>query len=264
MEDPRSAWQPRVVRTAFPVAVAACLLAVTPAAQAAPPVLQSVSFDNATKVLSVNWSLPPGVETAVLEANTKSALDSQGYFLYGPNDGYYGPNIIFELPDSASTSWLHSYPDLPPGLYYVHVGGYDSTCVSCPIREWTSLGTFTVPAPRKNKPPRLLSVRWREVGHRPGRNYYVTETLRFRVCDDARGPLLARVGQTKKTGPFIGGRAVTFHRLSLASAGCRSYKISWRLKEKFFGVGRYTITLRIRDRDRTWSRTVTRSTYVPD
>jgi hypothetical protein len=256
------------MRTAVVVAITACLLAVTPAAQAAPPVLQSVSFDNATKVLSVNWSLPPGVETAVLEANRNPALDSDGYFLFGPNDGYYGPNIVFEVPGSVSTSWLHSYPDLPPGLYYVHVGGYDSTCTSCPIREWTSLGTFTVPAPpppRKNKPPRLLSVRWREVGHLPaGRNYYVTETLRFNVCDDAPGPLTARVGETKKTGPFVGGRAVTLYRLSLKSAGCRSYKISWRLKDKFFGVGRYTVTLRIRDSDRAWSRIVTRSTYTPD
>jgi hypothetical protein len=103
-----------------------------------------------------------------------------------------------------------------------------------------------VPKRRVNKPPRLLSVRWREVGHQSaGRNYYVTETLRFRVCDDAPGPLTARVGQTKKTGPFIRGRVVSFYRLSLTSAGCHSYKVGWRLKDKFFGVGRYTITLRI-------------------
>jgi hypothetical protein len=169
MEDRLSRVNFGSLRTAVVAAIAAGLLTLTPAAEAAPPVLQSVSFDNATKVLTVSWSLPPGVESSVLEANTNPALDSDGYFLFGPNDGYYGPNIIFELPDRASTSWVHSYPDLPPGLYYVHVGGFDSTCLSCPIREWTSVGTFTVPAPRKNKPPRLLSLRWREVGH-PGRN----------------------------------------------------------------------------------------------
>jgi peptidoglycan hydrolase-like protein with peptidoglycan-binding domain len=49
-------------------------------------------------VLSAAWSLPPGVQSRVLEANTNPALDSQGYFLFGPNDGYYGPNVIFEVP----------------------------------------------------------------------------------------------------------------------------------------------------------------------
>jgi hypothetical protein len=100
---------------------------------------------------------------------------------------------------------------------------------------------------------------------RPGSSsYYVTETLRFRACDDAPGPLTASITQTKKTGTFIVAHAVSLHRLSLKSAGCGSYKISWRLREKFFGVGRYTITLRVRDRDRAWSRTVTRSTFTAD
>lgn len=89
------------------VATAVCA-AIPGAASAAPPVLQSVNFDQTTKVLSVTWTLPPGVESAVIEANTNSALDSEGYFLFGPNDGYYGPNIIFEVPDSAATSWVHS------------------------------------------------------------------------------------------------------------------------------------------------------------
>jgi hypothetical protein len=135
-------------RTLLVASVIALLVVVTPAASsAAPPILQSVSFDNKTHVLSATWSLPPGVESRVLEANANPALDSDGYFLYGSNDGYYGPNILFELPDGSSTSWLHSYPDLPPGHYYVHVAGYDSTCTSCPIREWTGLGAFDVKPP---------------------------------------------------------------------------------------------------------------------
>jgi hypothetical protein len=250
------------MKTALFVVVAGVLLVLAPAAQAAPPVLQSVSFDNATKTLTVNWSLPPGVESRVLEANTNPAVDSEGYFLFGANDGYYGANIIFELPDSASTQWVHSYPDLPPGLYYIHVGGFDPNCVDCPIREWSGLGTFTVAA--KNKPPRLLSVRWHQIGHRPGVNYYVTEALSFRVCDDAPGPLRAQVTQTKKVGSHVLARAASSHRLSLMQAGCRSYKIGWRLQQKFFGVGRYTIRLRVRDRAGAWSMTVTRSTFTSD
>jgi hypothetical protein len=132
---------------------AVAVAALPGAGQAAPPILESVKFDNATKVLSVSWTLPPGVETSVLEANTNTALDSEGYFLYGPHDGAYGANTIFEVPDSAVTSWLHRYPDLPPGQYYVHVGGFDGNCGNCPVREWTSLGTFTVAKP----PPRIYA-----------------------------------------------------------------------------------------------------------
>ena len=145
-------------RTVLVAAMVAVMIAVLPAASsAAPPILQGVSFDNKTHVLSLTWSLPPGVESRVLEANTNPAVDSDGYFLYGANDGYYGPSIIFEIPDSMATSWLHSYPDLPPGHYYVHVGGYDSTCTNCPIREWSGLGTFDVsPPPPPPPPPRRV------------------------------------------------------------------------------------------------------------
>jgi hypothetical protein len=88
------------------------------------------------------------VRSRVVEANTNPGTDSEGYFLYGPNDGVYGSNIIFEslgISDST-TSWVHAYPDLPGGTYYLHVAGYDSSCGPCPIREWTSLATFTVAA----------------------------------------------------------------------------------------------------------------------
>jgi len=69
--------------------------AIPGASTAAGPTLQTISFDNGTKVLSVGWSLPPGVQTLILEANTNPALDSEGYFLYGPHDGSYGPHTIF-------------------------------------------------------------------------------------------------------------------------------------------------------------------------
>jgi hypothetical protein len=148
-----------VKRCLFVAIVAAAVCAAIPGASAAaPPVLGSAPFNQSTKVLSVTWSLPPGVESRVLEANTNPALDSEGYFLFGPNDGYYGPNIIFELPDSAATSWLHSYPDLPPGHYYVHVAGYDTTCTSCPIREWTTLGAFDVSPPPPHPTPGAKNV----------------------------------------------------------------------------------------------------------
>jgi hypothetical protein len=139
--------------TCFVVIAAGVVAAIPGASWAAGPVLQGVNFDQATKVLSVSWSLPAGVESSVLEANTNPALDSEGYFLYGPNDGYFGPNIIFEVPNATATTWLHSYPSLPAGLYYLHVGGFDSTCTSCPIREWSSIATFRVSPPPPPAPP---------------------------------------------------------------------------------------------------------------
>jgi len=133
--------------------VALVCAAIPGAASATGPTLLSVSFTQGTKVLAVTWSLPPGVESRVLEANTNPALDSEGYFLFGPNDGYY-TNNIFEVPDSTSTSWVHSYPDLPPGHYYVHVGTFDNNCTDCPIREWSTLGAFDVlPPPIAHQPP---------------------------------------------------------------------------------------------------------------
>ncbi len=127
---------------------AALALTVPGAADAAAPTLQSVRFDNATHVLSVSWSLPAGVESRVLEANTNPATDSEGYFLYGPNDGVYGSNVIFEVTgiSDSTTSWVHAYPNLPSGTYYLHVAGYDSSCLPCAIREWSSIATFTVGA----------------------------------------------------------------------------------------------------------------------
>ena len=137
------------------LAPAVCVgaLAVPAAALAAPPILQSVNFDQTSKVLSISWSLPPGVESRVVEVNTNPALDSEGYFLFGASNGYLGPNIIYELPTASATSWVDSYPDLPPGHYYVHVGGFDTTCSSCALREWTGLGTFDVSPPPPPPPP---------------------------------------------------------------------------------------------------------------
>ena len=141
------------MRRLLALAVCAVALAVPAAAFAAPPILQSVNFDQSSKVLTVSWSLPPGVQSRVLEVNTNPALDSEGYFLFGASNGYYGPKIIFELPEPTATSWVDSYSDLPAGHYYVHIAGLDTTCSSCASPEWTELGTFDVsppppPAPR--------------------------------------------------------------------------------------------------------------------
>jgi hypothetical protein len=79
-----------------------------------------------------------------------------------------------------------------------------------------------------------------------------------------RSRLRARVGQAKRIGPFHARARGVRAPPDAGRAGCRSYKLTWRLKDKFFGVGRYTVTLRIRDAEGAWSRTVSRSSYTPD
>lgn len=226
-----------------------------PSAFAAAPVLGSVS--HVKRHPAATWTLPAGVKSQVVEVATHPDVGSDGYF--------FTENVkVFDLLEEAQTSWLDS-DQLTPGIYYVHVSGFDEPCYfagRCPVREWSQVLPLVIPA---NKRPQLAAVRWQETGHnKPGRRYYVTEALRFRVCDDAPGPLFARVGQTKRIGPFTRGREVFVRRMTLAAAGCRSYKLTWRLKDKFFGVGRYTVTLRIRDAEGAWSRTVSRSSYTPD
>lgn len=53
-----------------------------------------------------------------------------------------------------------------------------------------------------------------------------------------RCPLRARVGQTKRIGPFHARARGVRAPPDAGRAGCRSYKLTWRLKDKFFGVGR--------------------------
>jgi hypothetical protein len=206
------------------VAAAVCV-AIPGAASAAPPVLQTVGFDQATKVLSATWSLPPGVQTGVIEANTNPALDSQGYFLFGANDGYYGSNVIFDLPGSAATSWVHSYPDLPAGHYYVHVSGYDTTCDRCAIPEWTTLGAFDVnpPPPRPRYQASVRSIHPGAIAL-PGNWTYSGDTVRLRFRNATARAADVRVY-----------RACYTYRRGVA---CRSRKIvgrrwdSWRLRVK--------------------------------
>jgi hypothetical protein len=80
--------------------------------------------------------------------------------------------------------------------------------------------------------------------------------VRLRVCDDSAGPLSAHVEQRRG----VAGRTVarrTFRRtLPTTAGGCRSYRFSWRLGEKFRGSGLLVVELRLRDAGGAWSRTV--------
>jgi hypothetical protein len=110
------------------------------------------------------------------------------------------------------------------------------------------------------------------VGHPPyGAGYYVTVHARFRVCDDSTGRLLVRVRETKTiptaSGPLLLASARWNYSVRAPRARgsrCRSYAKVWRLRNRFFGAGRYSVSLRVRDTGRKWSNAVGRSWFTID
>ena len=79
---------------------------------------------------TATWSLPTGVESRVIEVATDPATGSDGYF--------FSENVVaLDVPTSTDTSWTYTY-QLDPGTYYVHVGGSDTTCSTCPVREFST------------------------------------------------------------------------------------------------------------------------------
>jgi hypothetical protein len=88
--------------------------------------------------LTAQWSLPPGVEAAVLEAATGPQTSSDGYFFF--------ENVQeFEVLEDTQTSYVGNY-QLEPGTYYVHVAGFDESCLPCPVREFSAMATVTIPS----------------------------------------------------------------------------------------------------------------------
>jgi hypothetical protein len=116
---------------------AAVMAAVAPAAaQAAPPAL--VGVGETSRHLTAQWTLPPGVEARVLEAATSPQTSTDGYF--------FDENLReFETLEPGQTSYVGN-EQLPPGTYFVHVAGYDDSCLECPVREWSAIATITIPA----------------------------------------------------------------------------------------------------------------------
>lgn len=123
------------------IAGAACaaFLAVASAASAAPPVITTVGQQSGHPWAS--WTLPTGVESAVVEVATSPSVGTDGYF--------FSENVAdFDTADSSQTYWLSS-DKLDPGTYYLHVGGIDYPCFmadNCPVREFSATLELVVPA----------------------------------------------------------------------------------------------------------------------
>jgi hypothetical protein len=191
----------------------ALLVAVTLApatALAAPPVLNTVG--HTSRHLTAQWSLPPGVEAAVIEAAVSPETSSDGYF--------FDENVReFSTLEPSQTSFVGSY-QLPPGTYYVHVGGYDASCLPCPIREFSSIATVTVPAPPPPPPPELPKLTLTET------RAYIRTALRRRFGN------VYRYGYAK--------RIASCERRSRTRVTCR--RVSWVIGDLSY-KGRATIWL---------------------
>lgn len=143
------------MRRALCVAVMVIAVCATPGSSwAAPPTLQGVAFDQATKTLAVTWSLPAGEQGKVLEATPSDLVDADGYFVNGQHNGHRGDDVIYELLDPNASSWTQQYPNITSGYtYFVHVGVVDTNCVPPCQVQWSAIGTFEVNQPAAPPPP---------------------------------------------------------------------------------------------------------------
>jgi hypothetical protein len=89
------------------------------------------------------------------------------------------------------------------------------------------------------------------------------EQVRFTACDDAHGPLIAEVRESKGVGEQLLATARRVEVVKL-TATCGSYSVKWRMAEKFFGVGSYVIALRVRDSHGAWSGARTHRSLTSD
>jgi hypothetical protein len=90
---------------------------------------------------AATWALPAGVKSRVAELATSPATSTDGYFFF--------ENVrAFDVLQDAQTNWVYNL-QLDPGVYYVHVGGYDEPRVlagHCPF-ESSQIATLVIEAP---------------------------------------------------------------------------------------------------------------------
>jgi hypothetical protein len=67
---------------------------------------------------TVTWTLPPGVKSRVVEIATDPATIPDGHFVR---------DAAIDGLEDAQTNWVYN-SQLDPGMYYVHVGGFDEDC----------------------------------------------------------------------------------------------------------------------------------------
>jgi hypothetical protein len=183
--------------------------------------------------VGASWSLPSGVESSVVEVATSSSQGTDGSF-------FTESLVLFDVLFATQTSYV-STEVLPPGTYYLHVGTYDPSCayVTCPGREYTQTGTFTIP----NESPQIT-------GKRFGLQVYAFGAwakLRFKMCDDSEGYMRIQVRERRT----ISGRVVAQRRFREESyiipRTCTDENVSHWLPDRLLGDGRLRIAVRLID-----------------
>jgi hypothetical protein len=229
-----------VKRLLVVMAVAAAFL-LSATASAAPPKL--VSVGHVKQHPTARWTLPPGVESQLIEIATGPALSTDGAFL--------GENLVlFEQVEATETSWSSSAHRLKTGItYYVHVNAIDWPCFvvfACPAREWSNVLTFRIP----NVAPVLQSHRWS--ASRTSRS----GSARLQVCDD-EGAFRVIVGQQRIRRGRVVARATNVVDGDLRTSGCGFLSVRWPIPAKLIATGDvYRVTFAVVDELGRRSRTM--------
>jgi hypothetical protein len=198
-----------------------------------------------TRLAGTTYATPSALAVSVASSS------AQGRFSTSPS-GPWTPTLSVTVPAGSATG---------PSVYYM------DTLAGTPLLTASALGTDSgaqtetvleaapppPPPPVPNRQPRITSAHFGEHGHISSGRRYVIEVVRFRVCDDSEGRLLAGVRQTLTLGRRTRAKASFTRALASAGRGCRSYKIKWRLRKVFLGSGIYTVRLQIRDSEGAWS-----------
>jgi hypothetical protein len=230
-----------VVKRLLVVTAVAAVFLFPSAASAAPPTL--VSVGHLKQYPTATWTLPPGVESQLIEIATDPTLSTDGAFL--------GDNLVlFEQVEATRTSWRSTNRRLQTGItYYVHVNAIDWPCFvvfACPAREWSNVLTFRIP----NVAPVLQSHRWSASRTRR------SGSARLQVCDD-EGAVRVIIGQQRIRRGRVVARATTVVDGDLRANGCGFLSVNWPIPAKLIATGDvYRVTFAVVDELGRRSRTI--------
>ena len=221
------------------IAVLAVLAAPALARAAATPVIDSVSAPD--RHPTVTWSLPEGVEAEAVEVADKPDI--------GEYDQFVSSSVwIGEQVDASATSWTSLSTRLDPGTYYVHVLGWDQSCMDDDFAtECEHVVSPTVTLVVTNAPPRLGPVHIRVWGR--------TVHAKFTLCDDAAGTATVVLRERRK----MSGRTLARFSRGLrleTHAGCDTYTIVSKREVSLGGRGKHSVTLQVLDYDGAYSNVV--------
>jgi hypothetical protein len=95
--------------------------------------------------------------------------------------------------------------------------------------------------------PTMSFARFSEDGRNQGLRYTVTVSVRFRLCGAAQGSAVANVEESQHTGGSAPAHGSFARPFTVASGKCASYRVAWPLDERFFGAGKYSVSVLVRD-----------------